>query len=221
MNILSVNVSPPLEIPYRKRIIRTGIFKKAVEGKVYVSRYNLVGDGQADLKNHGGLDKAVYAYSHDHYSYWKKVLNRNDFNYGQFGENLTVTGFDEAGLCIGDQFRAGNVLLVATQPRVPCFKLGVRFNDNRMPKKFLQSALTGCYLRVLQEGYLQAGDELTLVERDPVRISVKALFKALYHPTTESTTQILAQALRINYLSLVWRTQIEERLSEGEGKETG
>jgi len=202
-------------------MIRTGIFKKAVEGKVYVSRYNLVGDGQADLKNHGGLDKAVYAYSYDHYSYWKQVLNRNDFIYGQFGENLTLAGFDESGLCIGDQLRAGNVLLVATQPRVPCFKLGVRFNDSRMPKKFLQSALTGCYLRVLHEGYLQAGDELTLVERDPVRISVKALFKALYHPRTESTTQILAQALRITYLSLVWRTQIEERLSEGEGKETG
>ena len=221
MKILSVNVSPPLEIAYRKKIIRTGIFKKPVVGKIYASQYNLDGDGQADLKNHGGLDKAVYAYSYDHYKYWKQVLDRNDFEYGQFGENLTVTGLDESGLYIGDELQAGTVRFVVTQPRVPCFKLGVRFNDSRMPKRFLQSALTGCYLRVLQEGYLQAGDELALVKREPIRLSVKDLFKALYHPRTETTTQILAQALQITYLSRAWRTQIEERLSESERKDSG
>jgi MOSC domain-containing protein YiiM len=213
MKIVSINISPPKIITYKGKLIQTGIFKKPVRGPVFASTHNLTGDGQADLKNHGGPDKAVYAYSDDHYQYWSKVLNREDFEYGQFGENLTVTGLDESLLCIGDQLQAGSVEFVITQPRVPCFKLGVRFADAQMPKKFLKSALTGCYLRVLQEGYLQAGDTINIVKHHKIRISLKDLFTAFYHKKTENAEIILAEALKVSDLSAAWKNQIEKRLS--------
>jgi len=215
MKILSVNISRPVEIEYNKKIITTGIFKKAVEGPVYASKYNMAGDGQADLKNHGGLYKAIYAYSYDHYGYWSRILNRQDFEFGQFGENLTVAGLDESKLWIGDHLQAGGAELVITQPRVPCFKLGVRFGDRQMPKKFLESALTGFYLRVLQEGYIQAGDVIKIIKRDDKQISVKDLFVAFYISKEKSALTILRNSLGVNDLSPSWRAQIEKRLSSG------
>ncbi len=213
MKILSVNISRPVEIEYNQKIITTGIFKKPVDGPVYASKYNLAGDGQADLKNHGGEYKAVYAYSYNHYDYWSKVLNRKDFEFGQFGENLTVAGLDESKLCIGDHLQAGKVELVITQPRVPCFKLGIKFGDRQMPKKFLESALTGLYLKVLQEGYLQTGDVIKIIKRDDKQISVKDLFVAFYISKEKSALTILRNSLKVNDLSPSWRAQIEKRLS--------
>jgi MOSC domain-containing protein YiiM len=194
-------------------IITTGIFKKPVDGLVYASKYNLVGDGQADLKNHGGAYKAIYAYSYDHYDYWSKILNRQDFEFGQFGENLTVAGLDESKLCIGDHLQAGEVEVVITQPRVPCFKLGIRFGDRQMPKKFLESALTGFYMKVLQEGYIQAGDVIKIIKRDYNQISVKDLFEAFYISKKKRALTILRISMEVNDLSPSWRTQIEKRLS--------
>jgi len=213
MKIVSINVSPPVEIIHDNKKIMTGIFKKPVEGPVYASKYNLAGDGQADLKNHGGVDKAVYAYSYDHYAYWSEILDRKDFEYGQFGENLTVDGLDESKLCIGDQLEVGEVKFAITQPRVPCFKLGIRFGDSQMPKKFLKSALTGCYLRVLQQGHVQTGDVIKIIKRDKNQVSVKDLFEAYYISKEETATKILRNALQVPELSLSWRTQIEKRLS--------
>jgi MOSC domain-containing protein YiiM len=215
MKIISVNLSAPLEVVHKKKTIRTGIFKKAVAGPVYAAKYNLAGDGQADLKNHGGEYKAVYAYSYDHYAYWSERLKRRDFEYGQFGENLTVSGLDETQLCIGDQLQAGQVIMTITQPRVPCFKLSIKFADPHMPRKFMASAMTGCYLRVLQEGYLQAGDELCLIKAADQRITVKQLFSAYYLSKGKSALDILKRVLQEKDLSPSWRRQIEERLTGG------
>jgi MOSC domain-containing protein YiiM len=215
MKILSVNISKPVEVIYNKRIITTGIFKKPVEGPLYASKQNLAGDGQADLKNHGGLYKAIYAYSYDHYGYWSRNLNRQDFEFGQFGENLTVAGLDESKLCIGDQLQTGGVELMITQPRVPCFKLGIKFGDRQMPKKFQASALTGFYMKVLQEGYVQAGDVIKIVKRDENQISVKNLFEAFYISKEESALTILQKSMEVKDLSPSWKAQIEKRLSSG------
>jgi MOSC domain-containing protein YiiM len=213
MKIVSINVSPPVEIIHENKRIMTGIFKKPVEGPVYVSKDNIEGDGQADLKNHGGGYKAVYAYSFDHYTYWSDVLDRDDIEYGQFGENLTVTGLDETKLCIGDQLETGEVKFVITQPRVPCFKLGIRFGDSQMPKKFLKSALTGCYLRVLQEGHILAGDDLRVIHCDKNKVSIKSLFESYYISKEKVAREVLRNSLQVTELSPSWRIQIEKRLS--------
>jgi MOSC domain-containing protein YiiM len=212
MKIISINVSRPVEIIHEGKTVRTGIFKKPVEGPVYVSKLNIEGDGQADLKNHGGGHKAVYAYSYDHYPYWSEVLERSDFEFGQFGENLTVTGLDESILCIGDQLAVREVTFSVTQPRVPCSKLGIRFGDRDMPRKFMDKALTGCYLMVLKEGYIQAGDELKIISRDKNNISVKDLFKAYYHAEGLEGDEILKRASQVTALSPSWRAQIKKRL---------
>jgi len=216
MKLVSINVSPPIKIIHDNKTIMTGIFKKPVEGLVYASKYNLTGDGQADLENHGGVDKAIYAYSYDHYPYWERKLNRHDFDYGQFGENLTVSGLDESMLCVGDQLQAGEAIVVITQPRVPCFKLGIRFADKLMPKKFMQAALTGIYLKVVKEGYLQAGDDIDVIKPDENRVSVKNLFTAFYLAQNENSLRILRDALHVTDLSQAWRRQIEKRLAGDE-----
>jgi MOSC domain-containing protein YiiM len=213
MKLVSINVSPPIKIIHNNKTIMTGIFKKPVEGPVYASELNLAGDGQADLKNHGGVDKAIYAYSYDHYVYWERTLNRHDFDYGQFGENLTVSGLDESKLYIGDQLQAGEAIFTITQPRVPCFKLGIRFGDKHMPKKFMQAALTGIYLKVVKEGYLQAGDDLNVIKQDENRVSVKNLFTAFYLAQDDNSLGILRDALHVTDLSQAWRRQIEKRLT--------
>lgn len=156
MKLVSVNVALPIPVQQGDRTIATGIFKKPVTGPVRVSLSNLEGDGQADLENHGGEYKAVYAYSLDHYDYWRGALNRVDMPYGQFGENLTVSELDEFDSCIGDQLRIGSALFTITQPRVPCFKLGIRLGDEKMPRLFSESARTGFYLRVLRTGVIEA-----------------------------------------------------------------
>ncbi len=214
MKIISINVSYPVEIIDKGKTVRTGIFKKPVDGPVYVSKMNIEGDGQADLRNHGGGYKAIYAYSYDHYAYWSEVLERNDFEFGQFGENLTVAGLDESILCIGDQLAVGEVTFSVTQPRVPCSKLGIRFGDRDMPRKFMQAALTGCYLRVLQEGSIQTGDEVEIIFQDENRITVKDLFKAYYLSKESEGVEVLRRSLSVKNLSPAWRTQIEKRLKQ-------
>ncbi|HEX9876357.1 MAG TPA: MOSC domain-containing protein, partial [Gammaproteobacteria bacterium] len=170
------------------------------------------GDGQADLENHGGEYKAVYAYSLDHYDYWRGALNRVDMPYGQFGENLTVSELDEFDSCIGDQLRIGSALFTITQPRVPCFKLGIRLGDEKMPRLFSESARTGFYLRVLRTGVIEAGDTVDVIGRGRGRVAVRTLFEAYVRPGRENMAQTLIQALEVPELSPEWHTHITERL---------
>jgi len=212
MKLMSVNVSRPVEVRHEGKLIQTGIFKRPVTGSVRVERHNLDGDGQADLDNHGGEHKAVYAYSLDHYAYWHKVLNRENMDCGQFGENLTIAGLDESESCIGDQLQIGSALFTITQPRVPCFKLGIRFADARMPKLFSESARTGFYLRVLREGSVEAGDTVEVVRRGCGKLPVRTLFVAYLKAGDGDAARILAQALEIPELSPEWRAHIAQRL---------
>jgi MOSC domain-containing protein YiiM len=212
MKVVSVNIARPVELRHGGRVIRTGIFKRPVEGPVRVRALNLEGDGQADLANHGGEHKAVYAYSLDHYAYWRGLLGRDDIACGQFGENLTVAGLDENELCVGDELRAGSAAFVITQPRVPCFKLGIRFADERMPRLFAESGRTGFYLRVLREGVFEAGDTLEVVARGRGSIAVGPLFAAYRRPRDEDAAALLRRALDVPELSAEWRAHIRQRL---------
>ena len=215
MTLMSVNVSRPVEVQHGDRLIKTGIFKKPVTGSVRAKRHNLDGDGQADLDNHGGEHKAVYAYSLDHYAYWRRVLNREEIDYGQFGENLTVAGLDESDSCIGDQLQIGSALFTITQPRVPCFKLGIRLGDERMPKLFSESARTGFYLRVLREGLIEVGDTVNVVERGYGNVAIRTLFEAYLKAGDGDASLTLVRALEVPELSPEWRAHINKRLELG------
>lgn len=215
MKLMSVNISLPIEVRHGERLINTGIFKKPVAGRVRVASANLEGDGQADLVNHGGEHKAVYAYSLDHYDYWRGVLDRDKMDYGQFGENLTVAGLDESESCVGDRLLIGNALFTITQPRVPCFKLGIRLGDDMMPRLFSESARTGFYLRVLREGIIEAGDTVDVVARGYGRVAIRTLFEAYRRHRDKEASRTLARALEVPELSPEWRAQINKRLERG------
>ena len=165
--IVSVNIGQPREVPWRGTTVTTSIFKDPVSGPVRVAGVNLDGDRQADLVVHGGPDKAVYVYPAEHYPAWERELGRS-LPWGAFGENLTVSGLPlEDAICIGDRLRAGSAELLVVQPRLPCFKLGIRFNDPGMLRRFLVSGRTGYYLRILSEGDVEAGDSIDLVDATP------------------------------------------------------
>lgn len=161
MRIISVNVGLPRDLTYGDGVVASGIVKQPAAGPVAVGRINLAGDAQADLSVHGGVDKAVYAYPHEHYAAWRRELGRDDLEPGHFGENLTVEGLPEDAVGIGDVFRVGSALLQVSQPRVPCFKLAIRMGDPGFVKPFLRSGRVGFYLRVLDEGVVEAGDPIT------------------------------------------------------------
>ncbi|MGW8180075.1 MAG: MOSC domain-containing protein [bacterium] len=157
MKVLSVNVGLPKDVVWKDRTYRTGIFKEPVAGEVAVHFEHLEGDGQAELAVHGGRDKAIYAYPSEHYGFWREVFSEMDIPLGMFGENLTTTGLSEDTVRIGDRYRVGSAELVVTQPRMPCAKLGMRFQDKTMIKRFLASRKSGWYYSVAQEGSLSAG----------------------------------------------------------------
>jgi MOSC domain-containing protein YiiM len=165
MKVLSVNVGGPREVEWRGECVRTSIWKAPVTGRVAVRRTNLAGDEQSDLRVHGGVDKAVYLYPHEHYAFWRAELPGVELGFGHFGENLTSEGLFESEVSIGDRLRIGSAELQVTQPRVPCFKLGLRFGRPDLVKRFLQAGRSGLYLKVLREGELGAGDA---IERIPV-----------------------------------------------------
>lgn len=215
MKLVSVNVSRPVDIRDGKDLVRTAIFKKPVAGPVAVGRFNLEGDGQADLENHGGEHMAVYAYSLDHYAYFRQALGRDELPHGQFGENLTIEGLDEAQSFLGDRLAIGSAEFAVTQPRVPCYKLGLRFGDPTVPKLFSRSLRTGFYLRVLREGTLQAGDAVEVLERGAGEVRIDQLYEALIRPKGRDMSAILARALESEHLSPAWRAAIHERLGSG------
>lgn len=172
MKLLSVNVSRPKEMSYQGRTHMTGIFKTPVTGRVMVRTLNIDGDEQADRRVHGGPDMAVYIYPHEHYAHWSRELDRNDFAFGQFGENLTTEGLLETEIRLRDVLRVGGALLQVTKPREPCFKLMTKMNDFTFAKPFLASARTGFYLRVLEEGEVAAGDTIECVTTDAAQPTI-------------------------------------------------
>jgi len=212
MMLLSVNVSLPRDVPHMKKRVSRGIFKEPVTGRVMLRTLNLDGDGQADRENHGGVYKAVYAYSIEHYEHWKRELGRSDFTPGQFGENFTVQGMAEDDVHIGDVFRVGAALVQVTQPRAPCYKLGLRMGMPQFPKLFLASGRVGFYLRVLEEGEVGAGDVVERVRVDPERMAVSDMNRLLY--VKPADREALERALRIEALSPRRRRAFEELLAK-------
>jgi ferredoxin-NADP reductase/MOSC domain-containing protein YiiM len=210
--LLSVNVGLPRDITWRGQTVHTAIWKMPVEGPRMVRRLNVDGDGQGDLAGHGGERRAVFVYQMDSYRFWQNEFGRNDFTYGQFGENFTVEGLSDAEVCIGDRYRIGGALFEVTQPRVTCYRVGIRLNEPEMAALLVKHGRPGFYFRVLDEGEVEAGDEITQVASGPERMSVFEVNSLLYmpgHPRNQ-----LERALRIPALSVGWRHSFEALLTQ-------
>jgi MOSC domain-containing protein YiiM len=172
MQVISINVGRPREVEWRDQIVRTSIFKEPVNGRVHVGRLNIEGDQQSDLTVHGGINKAVYVYPSEHYEFWRRELPDADLLWGAFGENLTTIGLSEDDVRIGDRFAIGSAEFIVTQPRMPCFKLTIRFGRADMIKRFYRSGRSGFYLAVAKEGEIGTGDEISLLSRDDDAITI-------------------------------------------------
>jgi MOSC domain-containing protein YiiM len=212
MKLVSVNVGRPRLVAWRGRTVSTGIFKEPVAGRVVLRRLNLDGDRQADLTVHGGREKAVYVYPSEHYPRWRAELSDPLLSYAGFGENFTTVGLDETTVNIGDEFRVGSARVAVTQPRQPCFKLGLRFGRADMVRRFHESRLSGFYLSVLEEGEVGAGDEFELARRDENNVSVADLYG--FFSGDETSPEMFRRALRIEALPEGWRSHLRELLEE-------
>ena len=215
MKLVSVNTGLPREVMWHGRIVTTGIFKQPIEGRVAVRNFNLDGDRQADLTVHGGEYKAVYCYPVAHYDYWTRELLGRQLPMGMFGENFTTDGLLEDSVYIGDQFSVGSAEVIVTQPRLPCYKLGVRFQSDDMVKRFLASGRTGFYLAVTHEGEVGAGDEIKVIDRDAKRIPVSEVTR-LYIAKRYGDDEVssVRRALRVAALPGSWREYFRERLQK-------
>jgi ferredoxin-NADP reductase/MOSC domain-containing protein YiiM len=212
--LLSVNVGLPREIEWQGKLVRTAIWKRSVAGPVIARRLNLDGDGQGDLQGHGGEHRAVMVYQLDAYRYWERVLGRNDFEYGQFGENLTVEGLLDDEVCIGDRYKIGDAVFEVTQPRVTCYRLGIRMNNPQMAALLVSHHRPGFYLRVITEGVVRAGDEIQKIADGPGRITVAEIDSLLYLPNHDPTRTAIA--VGIPALSAGWKGSLEELLKADE-----
>ena len=208
--LLSVNVGLPRDIEWRGRIVHTAIWKDPVQGRCRVARLNLDGDGQGDLAGHGGEQRAVFVYQLESYRYWKEQLKRTDFVHGQFGENFTIEGLPDDAVYIGDRYRIGTAVFEVTQPRVTCYRVGIRMNEPRMPALLTSSGRPGFYFRVLEEGEVGAGDEIVKVGEAKERMTVAEINALLYSPN--HGRDLLERALRIEALSPGWRASFEALL---------
>jgi MOSC domain-containing protein YiiM/ferredoxin-NADP reductase len=210
--LLSVNVGLPREITWRGQTVRTAIWKDPVKGKRMVRRLNIDGDGQGDLEGHGGEHRAVFVYQMDSYQYWQEKLGRTNFVLGQFGENFTVEGLPDNEVCIGDQYRIGGALFEVTQPRVTCYRLGIRMDEPQMPALLITHGRPGFYFRVLQEGEVEAGEEIIKVRAGPEGMNVAEIDRLLYVPG--HWRQDLERALRIPALSSGWKSSFQSLLEK-------
>ncbi len=179
MQLLSINIGQPQDIEHDGKVIRTAIFKNSIDHSATVETLGIAGDGQADLTNHGGIHKAVYAYGANHFPYWSDILNGRNIEHGAFGENLTIDHLDEGKLCIGDYVNIGDVQLMISQPRIPCFKLGVRFNNKKMVRLFKEALRPGIYFQVITTGVIEPGMSVDWQPNYAERISVKATYEAI------------------------------------------
>ena len=211
-HLLSVNVGLPKDVTWQGKTVRTGVWKVPVEGARMVRRLNIDGDGQGDLAGHGGEHRAVLVYQIDSYRYWESHFGQSGFGYGEFGENFTVEGLSDAEVCIGDRYRIGRALFEVTQPRVTCYRLGIRMNQPEMAALLVRHRRPGFYFRVIEEGEVKAGDEITQLESGPEHMSVSEIDALLYmpgHPRDQ-----LERALRISALSAGWRKSFEALLTQ-------
>src|SRR3984893_17124339 len=210
--LLSVTVGLPREIEWKGKTVLTAVWKDAVRGRRRVGRLNIDGDGQGDLAGHGGEQRAVFVYQIDSYRYWERELSRGDFVYGQFGENFTVEGLGDDQVCIGDRYQIGSAVFEVTQPRVTCFRVGIRMDDPRMPALLVSHHRPGFYFRVLTEGTVEAGQEIIKVASGPEGMTVAETDALLYLPG--HPRQQILRALRIPALSGGWENSVQEMLDQ-------
>ena len=214
--ILSINVSLPEEIDFEGQKVTTGIFKKPIEGRIMLRTLNLDGDKQADLTVHGGPDKAVYAYPIEHYEFWRKVYPDMEMPNGMFGENFTIEGLMESEVSVGDAFEIGSSKVIATQPRMPCYKLGVKFGRMDVLKKFLASGRSGIYFKVLEEGEVGAGDSIVQIKNDTNRVGISDIVR-LYASDREDI-KTMRRAVKVEALPEGWKHYFYEQIRRVEKK---
>jgi MOSC domain-containing protein YiiM len=208
--LISINVSLPKEVDFEGQKVITGIFKEPIEGRIILRRLNLDGDKQADLTVHGGPDKAVYAYPIEHYEFWRKVYPDIKMPNGMFGENFTTEGLMEAEVNVGDIFRIGSAKVIATQPRMPCYKLGVKFGRMDVLKKFLASGRSGIYFKVLEEGEVGTGDPITQIKKDINRVGISDIVR-LYASDRENI-KLMRRAVKVESLPDGWKDYFFEQI---------
>ncbi|MGA7107329.1 MAG: MOSC and FAD-binding oxidoreductase domain-containing protein [Terracidiphilus sp.] len=213
-SVVSVNVGLPRDVAWHGKIVHTAVWKRPIAGRVMARRLNLDGDGQGDRAGHGGEHRAVMVYQLDSYRYWEAYLQRHDFEYGQFGENLTVDGLTDREVCIGDRYRIGGALFEVTQPRVTCYRVGIRMNNPAMPALLVSHRRPGFYFRVIEEGEIGPGDEIAKVADGPEHVTVEEIDGLLYLPG--HTPDQLQRALRVPALSVGWEGSLKSLLAAAE-----
>ena len=216
--LLSVNVGLPRDVTWNGKTVRTSVWKSPVSGRRMVRKLDIDGDAQADLAGHGGEQRAVFVYQMDSYHYWQSFLGRSDFTFGQFGENFTVEGLLDSEVCVGDRYRIGDAIFEVTQPRVTCYRVGIRMNEPRMPALLVAHHRPGFYFRVLQEGEVGAGDDIVKITDGPERMSVADVDALLYLPGP--SREQLQRALRIPALSRGWQGSFQAMLQQDLGSKT-
>lgn len=212
MKLVSLNVGLPRLVLHNGEPVSTGIFKEPVKGPVVLRTLNLEGDRQSDLSVHGGPNKAVYGYPSEHYEYWKQELPDMELPWGMFGENFTTSGLHEAELGIGDRFRVGSAVVMVTQPRLPCYKLGIRFGRSDILRRFLSSGRTGFYFAVVQEGQVAVGDEIELLERKTDALKITDITRLYVHD--KHNIDLLRRAVSLEALPESWRDYFQRELAK-------
>jgi len=212
MRLVSVNVGRPRIVMNNGESVSTGIFKEPVAGRVMLRTLNLDGDGQADLSVHGGPSKAVYVYPSEHYDFWKHEFPEMKLPWGMFGENFTIAGLLESAIHIGDKFRVGSALIMATEPRLPCYKLGIKFGRTDIIKRFLASERTGFYFAVLEEGEVESGDPIQLIEEDRRTVTVRDIVQL--YTSEKGNVALLRRAMEAEALPDSWKNYFRPRLEK-------
>ena len=212
MKILSINTSPPKKINFKNKIVNTSIFKEPKNNELSVTKNGLDGDRQADLLAHGGLDKAIYAYSYKHYEYWGNFL-RKDFSeeYGLVGENLTIDDFDEKNIFIGDEFRISSATFKVTQPRIPCYKISIKMNEKNFMKYFIEYNYLGIYMKVINDGIIKKGDEIELTYREPNSMTIYDISMLLF---SDTNIEKMKKAASLEFLTDEIKQRFNERLAK-------
>ena len=210
--VISINVGLPREFEYNGRLAKSAIWKSPIDGKVHAHGVNLEGDKQADLNAHGGYHKAVYAYAVEDISWWEKEIGRS-IQHGQFGENLTLCGVQVNDALIGERWKIGEVILEVSEPRIPCWRFGVRMEDKTFPKKFTQAKRPGAYLRIIKEGTLEKGDKVEIIEKPNIKLSIRDVFE-IYTQSHQNASRLL----EATKLSSAWISWAEETIKKHEQK---
>ncbi|HET7664759.1 MAG TPA: MOSC domain-containing protein, partial [Mycobacterium sp.] len=216
--LMSVNVGMPKDVPWNDKTVHTGIWKTPVDGPVMARRLNLDGDGQGDLAGHGGEQRAVMVYQTESYDYWRDYLARDDLRPGNFGENFTVSGMADRDVCIGDRYRIGEAEFEVTQPRVTCFRVGMRIGVPEMPNLLVSQHRPGFYFRVIAEGTVRAGDDIELIRRGPHELSVADIDALLYLPGRD--VDLLRKIVEVPALSPGWQQSFRDMLAQSETSAT-